>query len=58
MRDWRVRTMKDHPVVFNHIDRSGEPSARRLCSNQLVNEAQRLSGLGHLDLGYSAWGQA
>ncbi|WP_242436919.1 hypothetical protein [Streptomyces sp. CB02488] len=58
VRDWRVRAMKDHQVVFDHIDRYGEPSARRLFSNQLVNEAQHLSGLGHLNLGYSTWGQA
>ncbi|MGW1819320.1 hypothetical protein ACWCQM_37920 [Streptomyces sp. NPDC002125] len=58
VRDWRVRAMKDHSVVFDHIDRYGEPSARRLFSNQLVNEAQHLSGLGHLNLGYSTWGQS
>jgi len=50
VRDWRVRAMKDHQVVFDHIDGYGEPSARRLFSNQLVNEAQHLSGLGHLNL--------
>ncbi|MFD3719870.1 hypothetical protein [Streptomyces sp. NPDC058674] len=58
VRDWRVRAMKDHQVVFDHIDRYGEPSARRLFSNQVVNEAQHLSGLGHLNLGYSTWGQS
>lgn len=39
--------MKDHTVVFDHIDRYGEPSARRLFSNQLVDQSQhyaRLSG--------------
>ncbi|MEU9189498.1 hypothetical protein AB0D14_34135 [Streptomyces sp. NPDC048484] len=58
VRQWRVRAMKDHQVVFDHIDRFGELSARRLFSNRLVNEAQHLSGLGHLNLGYSTWGQA
>ncbi|WP_331725544.1 hypothetical protein OG596_38420 (plasmid) [Streptomyces sp. NBC_01102] len=58
VRDWRVWAMKDHQVVFDHIDRYGEPSARRLFSNQLVNEAQHLSGLGHLNLGYFTWGQS
>lgn len=58
VRDWRVRAMKDHSVVFDHIDCYGEPSARRLFSNRLVNEAQRLAGLGHLNLGYSTWGQS
>ncbi|MFB8139462.1 hypothetical protein [Streptomyces parvus] len=48
--------MKDHQVVFDHIDRYGEPSARRLFSNQLFNEAQHLPGLGHLNLGYFTWG--
>ncbi|MGW6639496.1 hypothetical protein ACWGIT_20480 [Streptomyces cyaneofuscatus] len=50
--------MKDHQVVLDHIDRYGEPSARRLFSNRLVNEAQYLSGLGHLNLGYSTWEQS
>ncbi|MFJ3883035.1 hypothetical protein ACIPW5_37010 [Streptomyces sp. NPDC090077] len=57
VRDWRVRALKDHQVVFDHIDRYGEPSARRLFSNQLVDQAQHLTGLGHLDLGYTTWGQ-
>ncbi|MFG2603123.1 hypothetical protein ACGFT2_06135 [Streptomyces sp. NPDC048514] len=56
--DWRVRALKDHQVVFDHIDRYGEPSARRLFSNQLVDQAQHHSRLGHLDLGYTSWGQA
>jgi hypothetical protein len=38
-------------VVFDHIDQYGETSARRLFSNQLVGQAQRLSGLGNLNLG-------
>ncbi|OLO25493.1 hypothetical protein PZ61_0238090 [Streptomyces sp. MNU77] len=58
VRDWRVRAMKDHDVVFDHIDQYGESSARRLFSNRLVNEAQHLSRLGHLNLGYFAWGQS
>ncbi|MFE1824004.1 hypothetical protein ACFW9S_34045 [Streptomyces anulatus] len=58
VRDWRVRAMKDHSVVFDHIDRYGEPSARRLFSNQLVDQAQHLSGLGHLNLSYSTWGRS
>ncbi|XMN11216.1 hypothetical protein ACK8N7_36985 [Streptomyces griseobrunneus] len=58
VRDWRVRAMKDHQVVFDHIDRYGEPSARRLFSNQLVDQAQHHARLGHLNLGYSPWGQS
>ncbi|MCT2546236.1 hypothetical protein [Streptomyces atratus] len=58
VRDWRVRALKDHQVVFDHIDRYGEPSARRLFSNRLVDQAQHLSRLGHLDLGFSTWGHA
>lgn len=58
VRDWRVRGLKDHQVVFDHIDQYGEASARRLFSNRLVGEAKRLSRLGHLDLGYAPWGQA
>ncbi|MEW2070988.1 hypothetical protein [Streptomyces sp. NPDC007346] len=58
VRDWRVRAMKDHSVVFDHIDRYGEPSARRLFSNQRVDQAQHHDRLGHLNLGYSTWGQS
>ncbi|MFI5808425.1 hypothetical protein [Streptomyces sp. NPDC051561] len=58
IRQWRVRGMKDHQVVIDHIDRYGEPSARRLFSNQLVDQAEHRSGLEHLNLGYSTWGQA
>ncbi|MEW1551873.1 hypothetical protein [Streptomyces tsukubensis] len=57
VRDWRVRGMKDHQVVFDHIDQYGERSARRLFSNRLVNEARRLSGTRHLAL-HTTWGQA
>ncbi|MFD8732006.1 hypothetical protein [Streptomyces sp. NPDC059611] len=57
VRDWRVRAMKDHTVVFDHIDSYGEPSARRLFSNQLVNQVQHHARLGHLNLG-SSWGQS
>ncbi|MEI7029694.1 hypothetical protein [Streptomyces pratensis] len=53
VRDWRVRAMKDHSVVFDHIDRYGEPSARRLFSNQLIDQAQHHARLGHLNLGYA-----
>ncbi|MFB7295776.1 hypothetical protein [Streptomyces rubiginosohelvolus] len=58
VRNWRARAMKEHQVVFDHIDRYGEPSVRRLFRNQLFNEAQHLSGLGNLNLGYSTWGQS
>ncbi|WP_052744641.1 hypothetical protein [Streptomyces odonnellii] len=58
VRDWRVRAMKDHQVVFDHIDRYGETSARRLFSHRLVDQAQRLSGTRHLVLGHTTWGRA
>ncbi|KPI00013.1 hypothetical protein OK074_5961 [Actinobacteria bacterium OK074] len=58
VRDWRVRGMKDHQVVFDHIDQYGETSARRLFSNRLVDEAQRLEGTHHLVLGHTTWEQA
>ncbi len=57
VRDWRVRAMQDHQVIFDHIDRYGEPSARRLFSNQLVDQAHHIAGLGHLNVGYLSWGQ-
>ncbi|MFE2609462.1 hypothetical protein ACFXDI_40445 [Streptomyces mirabilis] len=58
VRAWRVRGLKDHSVVFDHIDQYGETSARRLFSHQLVDEAQRLAGTHHLVLGHTTWGQA
>ncbi|WP_406529993.1 hypothetical protein [Streptomyces sp. I8-5] len=58
VRAWRVRAMKDHQVVFDHADRYGVTSARRLFSNQLVDEAQRLAGMHHLVLEHTTWGQA
>ncbi|MDT0614466.1 hypothetical protein [Streptomyces lancefieldiae] len=56
--DWRNRAAADHQVVFDHIDRYGELSAQRLFTRAFVAQVQRLSGLGHLDLGYTTWGQA
>ncbi|WP_406111929.1 hypothetical protein OG698_48685 (plasmid) [Streptomyces sp. NBC_01003] len=56
--DWRDRAAHDHQVVFDHIDRYGETSAQRLFTRSFVSQVRRLSGLGHLDLGYTAWGQA
>lgn len=50
--------MKDHQVVLDHIDCYGEPSARRLFSNQLVSQAHHYSRLVHLNLDYATWGQA
>ncbi|MEW5539294.1 hypothetical protein AB1339_16760 [Streptomyces cyaneofuscatus] len=58
VRHWRVRAMQDRQVLFDHIDRYCEPSARRLFSNRLVEQAQRLSGLVHLNVGYFPWGQS
>ncbi|MFB7852905.1 hypothetical protein ACFC34_38635 [Streptomyces sp. NPDC056053] len=58
VRAWRVHGMKDHSVIFDHIDQYGETSARRLFSHQLVDEAQRLVGTHHLVLGHTTWGQA
>ncbi|MEV7797344.1 hypothetical protein AB0O68_36260 [Streptomyces sp. NPDC087512] len=58
VRDWRVRAMKDPQLVFDHIDRYGETSARRLFTGRLVDQVQRVAGLGHLNLGYIPWGHA
>ncbi|MFB6784875.1 hypothetical protein ACFCX0_48545 [Streptomyces sp. NPDC056352] len=58
VRDWRVRAMKDPQLVFDHIDRYGETSARRLFTGRLVDQVQQMSGLEHLNLGYIPWGQA
>jgi hypothetical protein len=52
------RAARDHPVVFDHIEKYGEVSARRLFTGQSVNQVQRLSGLGHLNLGHTPWGKA
>ncbi|MGW1597553.1 hypothetical protein [Streptomyces sp. NPDC002343] len=56
--DWRARAAHDHQVVFDHIDRYGETSARRLFTSTFVDQVRRLAGLGHLGLGYIPWGQA
>ncbi|MEU5161209.1 hypothetical protein AB0G74_16600 [Streptomyces sp. NPDC020875] len=56
--DGRNRAAADHQLVFDHIDRYGELSAQRLFTRAFVSQVQRLSGLGHLNLGYSTWGQA
>ncbi|WP_370424308.1 hypothetical protein AB8O64_36755 (plasmid) [Streptomyces sp. QH1-20] len=56
--DWRNRAAADHQLVFDHIDRYGEASAQRLFTRAFVATVRRLSGLGHLDLGYIPWGQA
>ncbi|MER6560553.1 hypothetical protein ABT300_23020 [Streptomyces sp. NPDC001027] len=53
--DWRTRAAADHQVVFDHIDRYGETSAQRLFTRGFVADVQRLSRLGHLNLGYSTW---
>ncbi|MFD5814762.1 hypothetical protein [Streptomyces sp. NPDC127038] len=56
--DWRNRAAADHQIVHDHIARYGEHSAQRLFTRSFVATVQRLAGLGHLDLGYSSWGQA
>ncbi|MER5556836.1 hypothetical protein ABT001_35200 [Streptomyces sp. NPDC002793] len=56
--DWRNRAAADHQLVFDHIDRYGELSAQRLFTRAFVAQVQRLSGLVHLNLGYTTWGQA
>ncbi|MEU1516245.1 hypothetical protein ABZ490_29600 [Streptomyces sp. NPDC005811] len=53
--DWRTRAARDHQVVFDHIAWYGETSAQRLFTRAFVADVQRLSRLGHLDLGYSTW---
>ncbi|MGX1913575.1 hypothetical protein ACWIID_32750 [Streptomyces phaeochromogenes] len=53
--DWRNRAAKDHQVVFDHIDRYGEISARRLFTGAFVDQVTRLSRVGHLSLGYTTW---
>ncbi|MER6958191.1 hypothetical protein [Streptomyces sp. NPDC000618] len=53
--DWRTRAARDHQVVFDHIDRYGEHSAQRLFTRTFVADVQRLSRLGHLNLGYTTW---
>ncbi|MEU6444971.1 hypothetical protein [Streptomyces sp. NPDC047046] len=56
--DWRTRATHDHQIVHDHIARYGEHSAQRLFTRSFVATVQRLSALGHLDLGYTPWGQA
>ncbi|MGW1008239.1 hypothetical protein [Streptomyces sp. NPDC002520] len=58
MLDWRNRAAADHQIVHDHIARYGEHSAQRLFTRAFVATVQRLACLGHLDLGYTPWGQA
>ncbi|MER6738440.1 hypothetical protein [Streptomyces puniciscabiei] len=44
--DWRVRAMKDPQLVFDHIDRYGETSARRLFTGRLVDQCSACPGSG------------
>ncbi|MFJ4917631.1 hypothetical protein [Streptomyces sp. NPDC088726] len=55
--DWRNRAAADHQLVHDHINRYGELSAQRLFTRAFVAQVQRLSDLGHLDLGYTPWRQ-
>ena len=45
-------------LVFDHIDRYGETSARRLFTGRLVDQVQQVARPGRLNLGYNPWGQA
>ncbi|MGW5942890.1 hypothetical protein ACWIG3_22585 [Streptomyces celluloflavus] len=56
--DRRNRVAADHQIVRGHIERYGEQSAQRLSPRAFAATVQRLSGLGHLHLGYTWWGQA
>ncbi|NUK23707.1 hypothetical protein HRW08_13650 [Streptomyces lunaelactis] len=56
--DWRNRAAVEHQLVVDHIEWYGETSAQRLFTRAFVAMVQRVSGLGHLDLGYTPWGQA
>lgn len=56
--DWRSRAAKDHQIVFDHIEQYGEHSAKRLFTTAFVAQVTRLSGLGHLNLGYTPWVQS
>ncbi|MFF3417554.1 hypothetical protein ACFYW9_23050 [Streptomyces sp. NPDC002698] len=44
--DWCTRAVRDHQVVFAHIDRYGETSVQRLFTRAFVVDVQRLSRLG------------
>ncbi|MFF2852537.1 hypothetical protein ACFVT5_40515 [Streptomyces sp. NPDC058001] len=58
--NWRTRAA-DHQVVHDHIEEygeQGEQSAQRLFTRAFAATAQRMSGLGHLDIGHTPWGQA
>ncbi|MFE6527568.1 hypothetical protein ACFVMA_01380 [Streptomyces rochei] len=56
--EWRNRAAADHQLVVDHIHRYGKLSAQRLFTRAFVAQVHRLAGLGHLDLGYTTWGQA
>ncbi|MEU0853503.1 hypothetical protein ABZ387_37180 [Streptomyces flaveolus] len=50
--------MRDPQLVFDRIDRYGEMSAWLLFTGRLVDQVQRVAGLGYLNLGYIPWGHA
>ncbi|RAJ63598.1 MULTISPECIES: DciA family protein [unclassified Streptomyces] len=54
--DYRTRAVHDHQIVHDHVARYGEHSAQRLFTRSFVAAVQRLSGLGHLDFGYTPVG--
>lgn len=53
MLGWRTRAAYDHQIVHDHIARYGQQLARRLFTRSFVATVQRLSRLGHLDLGHT-----
>ncbi len=53
----RNRVAADHQIVRGHIERYGEQPAQRLFTPSFAATVQRLSGLGHLELGYTWWGR-
>ncbi|WP_329557385.1 hypothetical protein [Streptomyces sp. NBC_00696] len=44
--------------MFDHIDQYGEHQAQRLFTRVFVADVQRLSRLGHPNLGYTTWGRS
>ncbi|APY85480.1 hypothetical protein DCW30_24900 [Streptomyces alfalfae] len=61
MRGPRAFQLADQDGRPDHSGRpssAGEASAWCLFSNQLIDQAQHHCRLGHLDLGYTTWGQA
>ncbi|MFE9700534.1 hypothetical protein [Streptomyces sp. NPDC006270] len=58
VRNWRVRAIEDHHVVLDTSTATASRLPAACSATSWSAQAHHHSRLGHLDLGYAAWGQA